>query len=174
MMDAGMIFRSDFPELVVGGFLAFALEDLLTFPFLVGLGHFELFCDLHGGKNHPVALQGNLFAHVDRVGVGLADVQGNRYRPEGAVGKGKVIANAFPVGLGHKAIQGAEAADAHHDQVALGPGADLNLLQAFGLFLLGDQFASVQFAANQTFTTMGGDQFRHTGSPFVVISELFG
>ncbi len=127
-----MIFRSDLPEFVTNGLFAFTSEDFLTFPSLVSLGHLKFLGDLHGGKDFTFANQGDLFTNFDRGGVGSRNVEGDRYRPEGAVGHLEFLTNALPVSFGHETGKRAETTDTHHDQIAFGTGGDLNLLESCG------------------------------------------
>jgi hypothetical protein len=64
----------------------------------------------------------------------------------------------LPVGLGHEAGQGAEPADAHHDQVAFFARGNRDLFQASRLFLLSLQRSAFQQTTGQSFSAMGGYQ----------------
>ena len=117
---------------VIGG------EDLLALPLFVDL---VLFGDLHG-PHHLFGLcihQQDFLAGLDGVGLALVDGHGDGDGPEGAVLELHVIAaGALPVVVAHEAVQGGEAADAHHDEVGRFPGGQGNNGQFFGaLFLFG-------------------------------------
>jgi len=161
-LDTGVIVFGDFPELFGGGG-AFAHEDFFTFVLFVLLGHLVLFSDLHGGQDVVLfgIIQGDLVAFLDLVGVFLGGVQADRYRPEGTVGQQVAVADTFPVGLGHKTGQGAEAAVADHDQVAFGAGAQFDLFQAFGFFLFRFQLTAFEQAGGQSFSAMRCNQLTH-------------
>ena len=141
-LHAGMIFGGHFPEFVAYGIISVAPVDFFAFPFFIGLGHLINFCDLHGG--HEDALfgieQGDLFTDFH----GFVGVEGHGYRPESTVGQSEIFTHGFPVGFCHEAVQRAEATDAHHDQVAFGAGADVNLSQTSGFFLFGSQFRTLK------------------------------
>ena len=115
---AGVVAGGHFPKLF--GVRAGAFEHQLAFPLFVGLGHLVDFLDLHGGHNLALADQGHFLTGFQALGISGGDVQGHRNGPEGAVGKRHFFANALPVGLVHEAFEGRKAANAHHDQVALG------------------------------------------------------
>jgi len=158
-LDAGMIILGDLPELIGGGG-AFTHEDFFAFPGLVGIGHREFFGDFHGG--HDLFAfgieQGDFVAFLDTVGFILSHIQAYRDGPEGAVGRQKVFAYAFPVGLGHETRQGAEPADADHDQVAFDAGRNIDFFQAIGLLEFGLALCAFQQAHGQAFSAMGRNQ----------------
>ena len=154
-----MVIGGHFPELFRVG--AFALEDQFAFPLLVGFGHFIDFFDLHGGHDFAVANEGHFFANLDGLGIVSGNVKGHRHGPESTIGHQHLFADALPVSLAHEAVQGREAADAHHDQVTLGPGRDLDLLQAGSLFLFVFQSLAFEQAAHKAFSAMRGNQFGH-------------
>ena len=158
-LHAGMVIGGHFPELFGVG--AFALEHQLAFPLLVGFGHFIDFFDLQSSHDLALADQGHFVAGVQALGVFSGDVQGHRHGPEGTVGQGHLFAHALPVGFVHEAVQGREATDAHHDQVALGARGNLNLLQAGSLFLFFFQRRAFQKTTHQALATMRGNQFGH-------------
>ena len=66
----------------------------------------------------------DLRAHCDRVGPGAGRRERDRDRPEDARRGAVAVADAFPVGVGHEAVQRREAADAQHHEVALLAGTD--------------------------------------------------
>ena len=158
-LHAGMVIGGHFPELFGVG--AFALEHQFAFPLFVGFSHFIDFFDLQGSHDLALADQGHFVTGLQALGIFSGDVQGDGHGPEGAVGKGHLFADALPVGLVHEAVQGREAADAHHDQVALGARGDLNLLQAGSLFLFFFQSSAFQKTTHQALATMRGNQFGH-------------
>ncbi len=87
---------------------------------LVGLVDGVLLGDPHGGEDLVTlgVVQGDVLTLLDGVGGVLGLGQGNRDGPEQAVGHPHAVADAPPVGVGHEALEGREAPDAHHDQVA--------------------------------------------------------
>ena len=154
-----MVGGSNFPELL--GIGAMTLEDLLAFVLLVFVGHFVALADLHGSVDRAIADEGNFLAGLDILGIFSGDVHGDRNRPEGAVGEQHVIADALPVGLVHEAIERREAADTHHDEVALGARRNFNLFQAFGFLELIFKSFSFEQAADEAFSTMRGHELGH-------------
>ena len=116
---------------VVGG------EDLFAFPLFVDV---VLIGDLHG-PHHLFRLfvhQQDFLADLDGIGLALVDGHGDGDGPEGAVGEFHVADGAFPVSLVHEAVQGGEAADAHHDEVGRFPGGQGDHGEFLGpLFLFG-------------------------------------
>ena len=158
-LHAGMVIGGHFPELF--GVRTAALEHQFAFPLLVGFGHFVDVFHLHGGHHLTLADQGDFFADLQGLGVVSGHVQGHRHGPEGTVGQQHLFAHALPVGLVHEAVQGREATDAHHDQVALGARGDLNLLQAGSLFQFFFQRRAFQKTTHQALAAMRGYQFGH-------------
>ena len=156
---AGVVAGGHFPKLF--GVRAGAFEHQLAFPLFVGLGHLVDFLDLHGGHNLALADQGHFLTGFQALGISGGDVQGHRNGPEGAVGKRHFFANALPVGLVHEAFEGRKAANAHHDQVALGARRNFDLLQASGFFLFVFQGLAFQKATDQALAAMRSYQFGH-------------
>ncbi len=105
------------------------------------LGH------LHGGED-LVTLgveQRDFLAGIDAVGSRLVGGQGDRDRPEQAVGHLHAVADAFPVGVGHETRQRREAADTHHDDVAGFTGRDVHLRKGGGtVFFCSERIAFEQ------------------------------
>ena len=134
-LHARMVLKSSLQEVTLA-VLALALIDLFCFPFFVFLGHLKFFSDVHSGVNFTFTLQGNIVANIDPIGIGLGGSEHHRNRPKSTVGKKHIFTNSLPVSLGHKTIQGTEAADTHHNQVAFCLGRDWNLLKPSGPFLL--------------------------------------
>ena len=168
-LHAGMIIGSHVPELLGVG--AFTLEHQFAFPFLVGFSHLKDVFDLHGGHDFTLAHKSHFLTGLQILGVGGGHIQRHRHGPEGAIGQQHLFAHALPVSLIHEAIQGREAANAHHDEVALGAGRNLDLLQAFGFFLLVFKGFAFQQAADQALTAMRGNQFGHCAILHVVVEQ---
>ena len=170
-LDAGVVFFGDLPEFFGGGG-AFAHEDLLAFPCLVGFGQLEFFGDLHGGHDLVAfgIVEGNFITIVDGGRIFLAHVEAHRYRPEGAVGGQEVFADAFPVGLGHEPGQRAEAADTDHDQIAFDARGDLYFFETFGFFLFSFQFSTFEQTDSEALATMRGNKIGHV---FVLLSIMW-
>ena len=157
-LNAGVIILGDFPE-ILGGFGAFTHIDFFTFKLLVRVGHLKFFSDLHGG-HELFALRikkSDFFTDCDCGGVFLGCGKGYRNGPKRTVCQKIIIAYAFPVGLGHKTGQGAESADAHHDQVAFFTGADVDFFKALCFFQFRCQFRAFEQTAGQAFSSMRGD-----------------
>ncbi len=116
------------------------LLALILFIDLVLLGH------LHGGHDLAALFgdKGDLFAVLDAVGLALGSGEGDRNRPESAVGHFVLSANAFPVVFAHEAFERSETADAHHDKVTDLTGGDADLGQALCLFLFGFELISFE------------------------------
>ncbi len=165
-----MIFFGDFPEFFGGGG-AFAHVDFFAFPCLVGIGQLELFGDLHGGHDLvPFGIvEGNFITVFDGGRIILAHVEAHGNRPEGAVGGQKTFADAFPVGFGHESGQGAESADADHDQVALDALGDRYFFKTFGFFLFSFQFSAFKQTDSEALATMRGNKIGHV---FVLLSIM--
>ena len=164
-----MVIGGHFPELF--GVRAFALEDQFAFPLFVGFGHLVDFFHLHGRHDFALADEGHFLADFKVLGVFSGDVEGHRHGPEGTVGEQHFFAHAFPVGFVHEAGQGRKTANAHHDQVALGTGRNLDLLQAGGLFLFIFQSLAFQQATHQAFAAMRGYQFGHREILHVLVMD---
>ena len=169
-LHARMVGGSQFPELL--GIGAMTLEDFLALVLLVFFGHFVALADLHGSVDFAVADEGNFLSGLDILGIFSGDVHGDRNGPEGAVGEEHVVADALPVGLVHEAIERREAADAHHDEVALGAGRNFNLFQAFGLLKLVFKSFAFEQAADEAFSTMRGHELGH--NQFLHNNMFFG
>ena len=115
-------------------------EDLLGLARLVGR---PFVGDRHDREDHAlVVAQRDVLAGFDAFGEFLADVEGDRHRPERAVGEAHVLDHAVVVGLGQEPLQRVEAAV--HQQLEVAdlargqipgrqvPRLELQLLRAFG------------------------------------------
>jgi len=114
-------------------------EDFFALPFFVdGV----LIGDLHG-PHHLFRLfvhQEDFLADLNGIGFALVDGHRDGDGPEGAVGEFHVADGALPVGLVHKAIQGGETADAHHDEIGRFPGGQSDSGEVLGPLLLFGHF----------------------------------
>ena len=154
-LNTWMIIFGDLPK-IFGGFGAFAHVHFFAFKLLVRFGHLKFFCYLHGG--HELFAfrikQRNFFADCDCSGLFLGSRKSYRNGPESAVRQKVIVANAFPVSLGHKTGQRAESADAHHDQVTFFTGTDIDFFKALCFFQFGCLLCAFEQTAGQAFSAM--------------------
>ncbi len=143
--------------LFVGG-----LEHLLT---LVRLVDGVLLVHQHGAHDVAVTVdQRDFLAFGQTVGGGLVGGQGDRDRPEHAVGQRHVVAHTLPVGFPHEAVQRRETADAEHDQIAALAGTEGDFRQRTGRGQRAFPFGAFQQPDVQRFAAVGFHQLRHVHS----------
>ena len=139
------------------------IGGLVDLHALVGLVDAVFLGHLHGA--HDVAAfavdQCDLVAGLDRFVIGR---QGDGDRPEQAVGHLVTVAYAFPVAVGHEAVQRGEAADAHHDEVAGFARGHLDLRQRGGARFFGGECVTRQQQGLEFTATVGAYQFGHAVS----------
>jgi hypothetical protein len=174
-LNSGMILFGDFPELFSRGG-AFTHVNLFALKFLVFLADGPFFGDFHGGHDF-VAFgieEGDFVTDVDTGGFFIGDVQAHRNRPEGTIGHQKVFADAFPVCLGHESGQGAEAADADHDEVTFDATGNVDFGEAGGLCFFSFELRAFQQASGQAFAAMGGYELCHVLISFQMMFVCIG
>src|SRR6185369_1191983 len=124
----------------------------------VGLAH------LHGGERRAVfgVRQSDFVA-----GPYGAVIRGkrDRDRPEESCGRAIALADAFPVGARHEALERREAADAEHDEVALLARADPDRLERARPRQLGGERFAAQRERLERAATMGCDETGHGAPP---------
>ena len=105
----------------------------------------------------------------------LVGRQGDRDGPEQAVLRRHrvLVADPLPVRLAHEPVEGGEAADAHHDEVAGLAAGDRDLLEAGGLLDLGLARRAFQQQGLQFRASVRGNQFAHAVPPWRRASLTF-
>jgi len=137
---------------------------LVSFVDCVLLGH------LHGGEDGAVVGidQRHIAGDLDALGGGLVGGQRDRNRPEQAGGHLHAVTDTLPVGMGHEAVERGEAALAHHDDVALFAGADLDLGKRCRAGQFGLECVALEQQGTQTAATVRIDQ-SHAEPPLIMV-----
>lgn len=96
---------------------------------------------------------------LTRHGAGLSSVnrQGDRDRPEGAIGGLHISADALPVSFAHESVERRETTDTHHDQITVLARGDIDTRKRGSLGLLVPELIALQEHSGETLATVRGD-----------------